>query len=234
MLKFADTCKPVAIRYTQDVAETTAAGFGDLTNRSAQPRRAAFLCVSPSCASFNGRALAGRPSGLPVPSVAGSPTPPRARSPHLAMGRGLTANRRGRTMRHIHSHPEQTRSPIEIIRGALRDAAFAPTLSDALDIAGAALSDVARLACDDRPAARASTTDETLDLAHRVANETLRVFDRISCIFEAIQRLTCDSDDAVSDLANIGRSLAAEKCDRIDTVFTYMAHRAAAAEACHG
>jgi hypothetical protein len=98
--------------YTFHVAETKAAGFGDLSNRSAQPRRAAFLCVSPSCASFNGRALAGRPSGLPVPSVAGSPTPSCARSPHLAMGSGLTANRRGRIMlRHIPARPEQTTLP---------------------------------------------------------------------------------------------------------------------------
>lgn len=131
--------------YTFSVAETTAAGFGDLSHASAQPRRAAFLCVSPLRASFNGRALVGRPSGLPGACVTGSPTLPCARPPRLATGSGLTAHTRGRTMRHIYARPEQTQSPIELANSALRAAALAPTVFDALDICADALLVLAAL-----------------------------------------------------------------------------------------
>lgn len=132
--------------YTFGAAETTVAGFGDLDHVSAQPRRAAFLCVTPSCASFNGRALVGRPSGLPGAYVTGSPTLPCARSPHLAMGCGLTAHVRGRTMRHIPARPEQTQSPLEIIRTALRDAALSDRPNDAIDLLADALVRLAAIA----------------------------------------------------------------------------------------
>jgi hypothetical protein len=50
-------------------------------------------------------------------------------------------------MRHISARPEQTQSPIlEIIRVALRDAAIAPTVFDALDVTGEALRLLADLA----------------------------------------------------------------------------------------
>ncbi|MDR5741574.1 hypothetical protein QCE73_00230 [Caballeronia sp. LZ029] len=51
-------------------------------------------------------------------------------------------------MRHIPARPEQTQSPIqlEIIRRALRDAATAPTVVDALDITGDALRQLAEFA----------------------------------------------------------------------------------------
>jgi hypothetical protein len=48
-------------------------------------------------------------------------------------------------MRHIPARPEQTQSPIEIIRTALRDAATAPTVFDALDVTGDALRRLAEL-----------------------------------------------------------------------------------------
>jgi hypothetical protein len=148
VLNIAGTCKPVALRYTASVVETTTTGFGDLTHVSAQPRRAAFLCVLPSRAStINGRAWVGRPSGLPGAYVTGSPTLPCARSPHLAMGSGLTTHVRGRTMSiQIPARPEQTQSPLEIIRTALRDASTAPTVCDALDVTGDALRRLAELA----------------------------------------------------------------------------------------
>jgi len=102
------SCIPGRIRYTRYVSETTDIGFGDLNNQSAQPRSAVFLCVPPLCASFNGWTLVGRPSGLPVSLVAGSPTPSCVRPPRLATSGGFyTPNRRGRNMRHISARSEQ-------------------------------------------------------------------------------------------------------------------------------
>ncbi|WP_371142388.1 hypothetical protein [Burkholderia cepacia] len=49
-------------------------------------------------------------------------------------------------MRHFPAHIGQTQSTIEIIRAALRDAATAPTVFDALDVTGDALRRLAELA----------------------------------------------------------------------------------------
>lgn len=99
-------------RYSACVAETTTTGFGDpyKVRRTSATRRI-FYVRMPLRASFNGRALAGRPSGLPVASFAGSPTPSCARSPRLATGSGFPAQKGGRTMRHISARPEQKQSP---------------------------------------------------------------------------------------------------------------------------
>ena len=136
--------------YPADVAETTATGFGDLTiyRRTTAAVRFFYVRVPSRASTINGRALVGRPSGLPVSDRAGSPTLPCARSPHLAMGSGIrTATIGGRTMlRHIPAHPEQTQCPLEIIRTALRDAATAPTVYDALDVTGDALRRLADIA----------------------------------------------------------------------------------------
>ncbi|VVG71652.1 hypothetical protein PAP18089_02637 [Pandoraea apista] len=47
---------------------------------------------------------------------------------------------------HPLAHTEQSQSPIEIIRAALREAATAPTVFDALDVTGEALRRLADLA----------------------------------------------------------------------------------------
>lgn len=49
-------------------------------------------------------------------------------------------------MRRTTAQTEQTQSPAEIIRAALRDAAIAPTVFDALDVTGDALRRLAELA----------------------------------------------------------------------------------------
>ncbi|WP_293033103.1 hypothetical protein [Paraburkholderia sp.] len=49
-------------------------------------------------------------------------------------------------MRQTLAHPDQLQSPLEIIRAALRDAATAPTVFDALDVTGDALRRLAELA----------------------------------------------------------------------------------------
>jgi hypothetical protein len=45
----------------------------------------------------------------------------------------------------IPARPEQPQSPLEIIRAALRDAAIAPTITDALDVTGEALRRLAEI-----------------------------------------------------------------------------------------
>ncbi|MBN3779794.1 hypothetical protein G3O06_19850 [Burkholderia sp. Ac-20345] len=49
-------------------------------------------------------------------------------------------------MRQAPARPEQPQSPLEIIRGALRAAALAPTYQDALDVTGDALRHLAEIA----------------------------------------------------------------------------------------
>ncbi|WP_185735676.1 hypothetical protein [Pandoraea apista] len=48
-------------------------------------------------------------------------------------------------MRQALARPEQTQSQLEIIRAALREAATAPTVFDALDVTGEALRRLAEL-----------------------------------------------------------------------------------------
>lgn len=135
--------------YTQAIAETTAIWFDSRDHVSAQPRRAAFLCVSPSCASFYGRALVGEPNGSPGAYVTGLSTLPCARSPHLTVGRGFVTHVRGRIMRqsqHARTGQDTTTLIQQITRDAIKRAAVARTYADALDITGAALLAVAFLA----------------------------------------------------------------------------------------
>jgi len=141
-------CKPVSFSYTSLVPETTDTGFDSLNHVSAQPRQAVFLCAPPSCASFYGRALVGKPSGLPGAYVTGLSTLPCARSPRLTAGSGITAHVRGRIMRQSqHAHYGQNAHLIQsIIRSALRDAALAPTYQAALDLTGDALRRLADIA----------------------------------------------------------------------------------------
>lgn len=47
--------RPKSDAYTFYVRQTTRTWFRSQYNRSAQPRIAVFLCVSPLCALFNGR-----------------------------------------------------------------------------------------------------------------------------------------------------------------------------------
>lgn len=52
-------------------------------------------------------------------------------------------------LRHIPARLEQPLSPLEIIQAALRAAALAPTVFDALDVTGDALRRLAELARDE-------------------------------------------------------------------------------------
>ncbi|SAK42979.1 hypothetical protein AWB76_00491 [Caballeronia temeraria] len=124
-------------------------GIGVPENTSAQPRNAVFLCATPLFVPVNGRAVAGEPSGSPVPCVPGTPTPPCARPPQLALGSGFSTRTQEATMRANDSaRSEQTQSPlhIQIINRALRDAALAPSANDALDCCAEALLHLAEIA----------------------------------------------------------------------------------------
>lgn len=126
----------------------------------------------------------------------------------------------------------------KIISDALRAAALAPTLSDALDTAGAALTDIAKMARSEAPATQTATVGmrvvESLCIARSTADETLRVLDRVACLLESIARLARDSDDAIEALACIGAEIIDAEIDRVDTVFTHLSHCELSTEVCHG
>jgi hypothetical protein len=128
------------------VLETTGTGFDSLnSHRRTTATRRYFFVRLPLCA-FNGRTLAGKPSGLPVSDDAGLSTLSCVRPPHLTVGSGIkTAVIGGRIMRQF-SHAHIGQSQLQIIRAALRDAELAPTVFDALDVTGDALRRLADIA----------------------------------------------------------------------------------------
>jgi len=129
-------------QYSAGVAETTAHRIGVRERYRRTAASVRFFYVRCLCASFNGRALAGVPSGTPVSCIAGTPTLLRARPPQLALtGRDIRTDTGGRTMRQLtHAYSGQNPALIQsIIRDALRAAATADTYQSALDATGAAL-----------------------------------------------------------------------------------------------
>jgi hypothetical protein len=140
-------------------------------------------------------------------------------------------------MRHIHARSEQTHLPnnlTSIVADALRGAALAPTVGAALDVAGEALCSIASLARSEQPSPRAAISEDSFERARQVADETLRAFDRLTYLLEAIERLTCDRDEVVSELASIGLSLVEHQSGRVDTVFTHLGHCMLNAGVSHG
>lgn len=136
------------------------------------------------------------------------------------------------------AHERMPRALFDVIEqrvsDALRTAALAPTLSDALDVAGAALSEIADMARSGAPTSHTSSGDDSLVRVREVADETLHVFYRIASLLDAIERLAHDSDDAIADLAAMGRGLVAKQTDRVDLLFTCVARRVSAQGAHHG
>lgn len=133
--------------YTFAVAETTAAEIGVSNLLTADNRRPAVffrpytLCLL-QWSGHGGGALAhagsrkrryANPVMCPATLIG-------------VRGRVLKPAYGGRTLRHIPARPEQTQSSLEIIRIALRAAALAPTVFDALDVTGDALRRLAELA----------------------------------------------------------------------------------------
>ncbi|MFL9863226.1 hypothetical protein PQR67_03450 [Paraburkholderia fungorum] len=125
---------------------------------------------------------------------------------------------------------EQAASVSKIVADGLRAAVLAPDLASALDAAGGALIDIANLASGDRPSTHGQYAYESFCDARDAADQTMRVLDRVSYLFEAIARLACDADGAIEDLASVGRELADAETDRIDRVFTRLAHQTIAGE----
>ncbi|CAB3759347.1 hypothetical protein [Paraburkholderia solisilvae] len=138
-------------------------------------------------------------------------------------------------LRQATARPGQPESLSTIVREALRTAALAPDLAAALDVAGAALIDIAQLARDDQPSQREQApVREIFCTIQRVADETLGALERAACIFAAIDRLTRDTDEPVNELALIGRSLVSSQSEALDSTFTGIAYRMSRMEACHG
>ncbi|MFM0210467.1 hypothetical protein PQQ96_23980 [Paraburkholderia sediminicola] len=117
-----------------------------------------------------------------------------------------------------------------IVADALRGAALAPTVGEALDVAGAALCSIAHIARADQPSARDHCANEPFCIARDAADQTMRVLDRVSYLLESISRLARDVDSAVEDLAHIARELVDAETDRIDCLFTRLAHQVITAE----
>ncbi|WP_175938255.1 hypothetical protein [Caballeronia sp. BCC1704] len=108
-----------------------------------------FFCVRTPCALFYGRALVGVRLRTPVCLGRRFANPTmRPATPFGDGSRVSNPSKEGRTMRHIPARPEQSQSPapLDIIQRALRDAATAPTVFDALDIAGDALRQLGEIA----------------------------------------------------------------------------------------
>ena len=128
---------------------------------------------------------------------------------------------------------DHTQSVSKIVADGLRAAVLAPDLASALDAAGGALTDIVSLARSDQPAPRTQCVNEPFCVARDSADRTMHTLDRLSYLFEAIARLACDADGAIEDLACVGREIADAETDRIDTVFTRLAHHASATGVCH-
>lgn len=112
---------------------------------------------------------------------------------------------------------------------ALRSAALAPNLAAALDIAGAALVEIAAVARSER-----QSSMWTASVAHDSADAALQAFDRIAGILEAIERLAVEYDGAIADLAAIARGLLASQIGRVELVFTQTLFQSLSAEVRHG
>ncbi|VWD17354.1 hypothetical protein [Burkholderia contaminans] len=215
--------------YTFPVAETTAAGFGDLTMMADDRRSAVFLRPYAFARPVNGWAWAGRPSGLPVPSCRfANPV----QCPPTPFGDGKRAffnHDGGRTMlRHIPARPEQSQLSNFLtgkVSVALRSAALAPNLASALDIAGAALVDIATIARSE-----CQTAARSFPSTHDTAASALQALDRIAGILEAIERLASDDDGAIADLAGVARGLLAHQISREELIFTSTVCQVMAAE----
>lgn len=132
------------------------------------------------------------------------------------------------------ARPEQTQSLSDIIRDALRAAALAPDTASALDVAGAALCDIAQLTRCHQLTQPDRFDNRPLRTVERAMDNTEGVLERAACIFEAIDRLTRDGDDVVNELALIGRSIVAQQSEAVDSALMTLHRFMAATEACHG
>ena len=151
-------------------------------------------------------------------------------------------------LRHIPARPEQTSFPhflTDKVSIAIRSAALAPDLASALDIAGAALVDIAALGRgEDHPLASAEDAscgvaasahqDDRFCLARAAADQTIATLYRLASILEAIQRCARDVDMAVEDLAKLGREIVEVEAERLDVTFSHLAYRPISTEVSHG
>jgi len=140
-------CKPMRFSYTAVVAETTAIRIGVRKCSTAGDRRLAVFFRPHITSLLQWSGLGG--GALAHAGIRGR----RYANPNLCPATPIGVGCRvryyvhgGRIMRQALARPEQTESPIQIINRALRDAAVAPTVFDALDVTGDALRLLAELA----------------------------------------------------------------------------------------
>jgi hypothetical protein len=223
--------------YASDVAETTANGFGDPIMMADDRRSAVFLRPYAFARLFNGWAWAGRPSGLPVPSCRFANPAQRPPTPFGDGTRAFLNHDGGRTMlRQASARPEQLlpKNLTSLVNAALHAAAVAPSLADALDVAGSALCDIADLARREPSVVVEEGADTRFYAARDTVDDTMNTLDRLSSLCEAIARCSLDKDQAIEDLALVACEIARAEAHRLDCVFTRLAHQPLAAEVRHG
>ncbi|QBQ97896.1 hypothetical protein [Paraburkholderia pallida] len=136
-------------------------------------------------------------------------------------------------LRHIPARHEQTQSLSNIVRDALRAAALAPDTASALDVAGAALCDIAQFARDQQLPSTERADDHPLRTFGCVADDTLGVLERAACIFDSIERLTRDGDETINELALIGRTFVAQQAKELDGATVSFGRYISTTEVCH-
>lgn len=146
--------------YTFYVTETTVTRPGNRNNTGGQPPQCGFFTSVAFARLFYGRALVGVRSRTSLPVLRHFQTCHVPAHPIWKWAAGLQLNTGGCAMqRSSLAHTGQTKSPdfltlarngerypLTIIRAALREAATAPTVFDALDLTGDALRRLADLA----------------------------------------------------------------------------------------
>lgn len=150
MLNNGATSAPLVLnserRYSGPVAETTA-HRGDSRQMQKADNRLSAVFLRPHTKRLLWSGLGGGAFALAgfllrrSVNFANGPA-----TPFDSGGRVIQSAKGGRTMRPISARPEQTQSPLEIIRAALRAAALAPSDRDALDATGDALRRLADMA----------------------------------------------------------------------------------------
>ncbi|WP_277184140.1 hypothetical protein [Caballeronia sp. BR00000012568055] len=148
-LKLAYACKPAQVRYTAFMVQTATTGPEKPECSKADDRYEAVffrLYIIVRDLQWLGgsgwHACVRRFPWTPVFSAS-------AIRPATRLRNGFRASFKvqgGRIMRRVLARPEQTESPLQIINRALRAAAVAPTVFDALDVTGDALRLLAELA----------------------------------------------------------------------------------------
>jgi hypothetical protein len=126
--------------YTANSLDTNSTGFSSLAKQKRTAAQSGFFVRIAFARLFQWAGLGGGAYGLAGFFCCRSANPTSCPLTPFSSGqRAFIQTEGGRTMRQAPAHPEQTPSSLELIQNALRAAALAPTVYDALDLTGEAL-----------------------------------------------------------------------------------------------